>query len=73
MSNSQESTSVSNSGRLHGIKLDPNHYSPLPDEIKFLKEQTGIEDEEELKNHIVSVQTDAWQVQDSELQTWSRS
>ena len=73
MSNSQESISVSNSGRLHGLKLDPNHYLPLPDEIKFLKEQTGIEDEEELKNHIVSVQTDAWQVQDSELQTWSRS
>ena len=73
MSNSQESTSISFSGRLHGLKLYPNHYLPLPDEIKFLKEQTSIEDEEELKNHIVSVQTDAWQVRDSELQTWSRS
>ena len=73
MSNSQESTSISFSGRLHGLKLDPSHYLPLPDEVKFLKEQTGIEDEEELKNHIVSVQTDAWQVRDSELQTWSRS
>ncbi|EJD05483.1 uncharacterized protein FOMMEDRAFT_17776 [Fomitiporia mediterranea MF3/22] len=42
--------------------LDPNLYDPTREEIDFLKSQTGITDEEELKQHVLAVQKEAWAV-----------
>ncbi|KAI5120897.1 hypothetical protein M0805_002997 [Coniferiporia weirii] len=42
--------------------LDPGLYAPLPTETAFLKGQTGIEDDEELKQHVLTVQAEAWEV-----------
>ncbi|EJD05462.1 uncharacterized protein FOMMEDRAFT_78949 [Fomitiporia mediterranea MF3/22] len=50
------------SARLPGIKLDPTLYNPSGEELDFLKDQTKIEDEEELKQHVIAVQTEAWNV-----------
>lgn len=48
----------------HGphITLDPSLYQPDPEEVEFFKSQTGISDEEELKNHVLAVQKEAWAV-----------
>ncbi|KAL5498700.1 hypothetical protein ACEPAH_2055 [Sanghuangporus vaninii] len=48
--------------RLPTVKLDPSLYNPSREEIDFMKGQTGIEDEEELKQHVISVQKEAWDV-----------
>ncbi|EJD05463.1 uncharacterized protein FOMMEDRAFT_77875 [Fomitiporia mediterranea MF3/22] len=50
------------SARLPNIKLDPSLYNPSEEELVFLKNQTKIEDEEELKQHVIAVQTEAWSV-----------
>ncbi|KAJ3516544.1 hypothetical protein NLJ89_g1049 [Agrocybe chaxingu] len=42
--------------------LDPSLYAPLEDELAFFKQQTGIQNDEELKSHVISVQTKAYQV-----------
>ena len=42
--------------------LDPSLYSPTPEEVAFLKSQTRIQDDEELKQHIFAVQREAWNV-----------
>lgn len=42
--------------------LDETHYAPYPDEIQFLKTQTGIHDDDELKNHVLSIQEEAYSV-----------
>lgn len=42
--------------------LDPSLYAPSPEEVAFLKSQTGIQDDEELKHHILAVQREAWEV-----------
>ncbi|CAA7265532.1 unnamed protein product [Cyclocybe aegerita] len=42
--------------------LDPSLYAPKEDELAFFKQQTGIQDDEELKSHVISVQTKAYQV-----------
>lgn len=42
--------------------LDPSLYAPSPEEVAFLKSQTGIQDDEELKQHILAVQREAWEV-----------
>ena len=42
--------------------LDPSLYSPTSEEVAFLQMQTGIEDEEELKQHVFAVQREAWSV-----------
>ena len=47
--------------RKHG-SLDPSLYSPTPQESAFLKSQTKIEDDEELKQHVLEVQKEAWEV-----------
>lgn len=44
------------------LELDPSLYKPDPNEIEFFKSQTGIQDDEELKKHIISVQKEAWEV-----------
>ena len=43
-------------------KLDPSLYRPTPEEIAFYKSQTGIQGDEELKEHILAVQKEAWDV-----------
>ncbi|KAL5476781.1 hypothetical protein ACEPAI_2967 [Sanghuangporus weigelae] len=48
--------------RLPTVKLDPSLYKPSREEIYFMKGQTGIEEEEELKQHVISVQKEAWDV-----------
>ena len=58
----QPHTEVKPNGRLPSLVLDSSLFAPLPDELDFLKKQIGIEDLEDLKQHIVSVQGDAWQV-----------
>lgn len=44
------------------ISLNPNLYSPTEDEVTFFKSQTGIESDEELREHILKVQKEAWDV-----------
>ena len=51
-----------NSSRLPAFELDPSLYNPTPEEVKFLKSQTKIEDDEELKQHVLAVQKEAWSV-----------
>ena len=41
---------------------DPSLYNPEPHEVEFFKSQTGIEDDEELKEHVIAVQKEAWEV-----------
>lgn len=42
--------------------LDEEYYSLKPEEASFFKTYTGIEDDQELKKHIIRVQTDAYAV-----------
>ncbi|KAH9843587.1 uncharacterized protein C8Q71DRAFT_729122 [Rhodofomes roseus] len=42
--------------------LDESYYNPDEEELAFFKSQTGITDEKALKDHIVRIQTDAYQV-----------
>ena len=48
--------------RMPHLTLDPELYTPEPHEIEFLKAQTGIEGDEELKKHVLTVQKEAWEV-----------
>jgi hypothetical protein len=50
-----------------GPPLDPSLYSLSGEELEFFKTQTGIHDEEELKNHIIAIQTKAYAVCHSHL------
>ncbi len=45
--------------------LDDRFYHLEDKEAEFLKEQTGIQDDEELKQHIIKVQEKAYAVGDS--------
>ena len=42
--------------------LDPSLYAPDEEEKAFMKATTGIQDDEELKSHIIAVQTKAFAV-----------
>ena len=42
--------------------LDVSFYTPDEEEKAFMKEATGIQDDEELKNHVITVQTKAFKV-----------
>ena len=42
--------------------LDPSLYAPDDEEKAFMKEATGIEDDEKLKAHIIAVQSKAFAV-----------
>ncbi|KZT13253.1 uncharacterized protein LAESUDRAFT_719587 [Laetiporus sulphureus 93-53] len=42
--------------------LDERYYDLEADELAFFKSQTGIQDEEELKQHIMKVQEDAFEI-----------
>ncbi|KAF8890822.1 hypothetical protein CPB84DRAFT_1749022 [Gymnopilus junonius] len=43
-------------------KLDPNIYQLHGDLLLFFKEQTGIQDEDELKQHVLGVQAKAYEI-----------
>ncbi|KAL0954797.1 hypothetical protein HGRIS_003744 [Hohenbuehelia grisea] len=43
-------------------QLDPSFYNLEEDEADFFKTQTGIEDDEELKEHILAVQAKAYKI-----------
>lgn len=47
------------------VVLDPSLYAPTMEEVAFFKAQTGIETDEELKEHILKVQKEAWDVSSS--------
>ena len=44
------------------MPLDPNLYKLEEDEAAFFKQATGIPDDEELKQHILRVQAEAYEV-----------
>ncbi|KZV97531.1 hypothetical protein EXIGLDRAFT_607962 [Exidia glandulosa HHB12029] len=46
----------------YNLPIDPSVYSLQPDEAAFFKEQTGLHDDEVLKEHILAVQAEAYQV-----------
>ena len=46
--------------------LDTNLYNLTPEEAAFFKTQIGIDDDEELKKHILEVQTKAYEASHSE-------
>jgi hypothetical protein len=48
---------------LSAPKLDPSLYDLNEDQSKFYKQLTKIEDDEELKQHILAVQREAFEVQ----------
>jgi hypothetical protein len=56
------SAQQSDEEQYHRLTLDPNLYSLQPDESAFIKELTHIQDDEELKHHVMSVQKEAFQV-----------
>ena len=39
--------------------LNPDFYNPQPQDVAFFKQQTGINDDELLKQHIMQVQAKA--------------
>lgn len=47
------------------IALDSSLYAPTPEEVAFMKKWTNIEDEEELKEHVIAVQKEAWDVSEN--------
>ena len=42
--------------------FEPGFYAPTQEEAAFLKTWTGINDDEELKQHVLAVQKEAWDV-----------
>ncbi|KAG5350701.1 hypothetical protein C0989_009628 [Termitomyces sp. Mn162] len=55
------------------LPLDPTLYALDADELAFFQDQTGISDEQELKQHIVAVQEKAYETQDLPSATLPRS
>lgn len=53
---------MSDSATTVDSELNPNLYRPTEDEVAFFKFQTGIQGEEELKQHILKIQQEAWDV-----------
>ena len=44
------------------FQLDPTLYNPSADEVAFLKKWTGLDDDEQVKQHVIAVQKEAWDV-----------
>jgi hypothetical protein len=44
------------------VALDERCYNPSDEDRAFLKQQTGIQDDEELRAHIFHVQAEAYKV-----------
>ena len=53
---------TSNESRFSDVQLDPSKYDLSAEQKSFFKQQTGIETDEELKEHILEVQRAAWEV-----------
>ena len=47
---------------LRPVSLDPSVFQLSDTESEFLKQQTGISDDQELRKHILQVQAEAWKV-----------
>jgi len=62
MSDSAGSMSTMAMLKVNPPRLDENYYHLDDDELAFFTSQTGIKDEGELKQHIMKVQEDAYQV-----------
>lgn len=45
-----------------GAELDTKDYSMEADELEFFRKLTGLQDEDDLKSHVVNVQVKAYQV-----------
>jgi thermostable 8-oxoguanine DNA glycosylase len=45
-------------------KLDEKRYDLSPNEAAFFKKETGIDDDEVLKRHILALQAEAYNVRD---------
>jgi hypothetical protein len=46
------------------LPLDEKHYNLSHDEAAFFKKETGIDDDEALKQHILALQAEAYNVRD---------
>lgn len=55
-------TDVQIEARLRTLQLDGTLLELGPEEEAFFKSETGIEDTEELRKHIIEVQEDAYKV-----------
>ncbi|KAK7694219.1 hypothetical protein QCA50_001399 [Cerrena zonata] len=60
--NLKDSAHLNATGKRELSALDEEYYSLEQDEASFFKTYTGIEDDAELKKHIMKVQTDAYSV-----------
>ena len=47
------------------LPLDPSFYNLKENEIAFFKKQTGIQEDSELRKHIIEVQAEAYAVRRS--------
>ena len=50
--------------------LDERLYDLSDEERSFLKEQSGIQDDDELKEHVIQVQTEAYKVNFGKAKSW---
>jgi len=55
-------TDIETEIRLHTLPLDDTLLGLNPEEEAFFKSETGIQDTEELRKHIIRVQEDAYKV-----------
>ena len=64
MSNSEDTSTPQSPNHPDYLEdpLDERLYDPTHDELKFFKQQTGIQDDDELKAHILEVQAEAYKV-----------
>lgn len=46
----------------HKLALDPSLYRPDPGQVAFLKQTTGIHDDELLKEHVLQLQKEAFAI-----------
>lgn len=53
---------MSDSATIGDSELNPDFYRPTEEEVAFFKAQTGMQGEEELKQHILKIQQEAWDV-----------
>ena len=56
------SDSSSDTAGVHVLRLDPSLYKLGDEEAAFFKQTTGIKDSDELKQHILQVQKEAYAV-----------
>ena len=63
MTETQPAKTNGSAPRLPLVKLNQSLYNKIGrEEVNFLKSQTKIEDEDDLKRHVLAVQKKAWDV-----------